>query len=87
MQYLDDRLYPVHQGQVLQGKYRGRKKRIYIPERRPGVVYQRKLVSNNCWHRVVIIENGVEVYRSPAFRGKAGKAQAIALLTPVSQTV
>jgi hypothetical protein len=79
--YMDDRLYEVHQGPVIQGAYRGRRKRIFNPETRPGDVVQRTLVSANGWHRAVIKVNGIERYRSPAFRDREA---AKALLQPVS---
>jgi hypothetical protein len=68
--YLDDRLYDVHQGPVVRGSYRGRRKKIFHPETQPGDCVARTLVSDNGWHRIVVSVNGRERWRSPASRDR-----------------
>jgi hypothetical protein len=77
--HLDDRLFPVDQGCVIRGSYRGRRMRQFVPERRPGSVVQRALHStSNGWHRIIISVDGVETYRTPATRDReAAKALLI----------
>lgn len=68
--YLDDRLYPVHtKPPIIKGAYRGRKKRIFNYQQ-PGEVLSRSLVSSNGWHRIVVKQGDVEVYRTPASRDR-----------------
>jgi hypothetical protein len=78
--YLDDRLYPVHQGPVIRGSYRGRRMKQFNPQR-PGACSTKKLVSTaNGWHRIVCYENGIETYRTPPTRDRAA---ALSLLQPI----
>jgi hypothetical protein len=67
---LDDRLYPVNdRAPILQGSYRGRKKRIFNYQQ-PGEVHSRSLVSVNGWHRIIVKQGEVEIYRTPASRDR-----------------
>ena len=66
---LDDRLYPSAHPPVLQGTYRGRKKRFFNYQK-PGECMSRSLVSSNGWHRIIIKQGDVEIYRTPASRNR-----------------
>jgi hypothetical protein len=68
--HLDDRLYPVNSNPpILQGTYRGRRKRIFNYQQ-PGEVTSRSLVSSNGWHRIIVKQGDIEIYRTPASRDR-----------------
>jgi hypothetical protein len=67
--HLDDRLFPIGEPPIMQGKYRGRQKRIFNYQQ-PGKCTTRSLVSCNGWHRIVVKEGNVEIYRTPASRSR-----------------
>jgi hypothetical protein len=79
-QYLDDRLYPVDQGCVIRGAYRGARTPTFKAQRGGDVVARSLVATSNGWHRVIITVNGREAYRTTATRDRAA---ARALLNPV----
>jgi hypothetical protein len=64
---LDDRLYPVGEPPVLRGKYRGRKKRIFVHVS-PTAGITRKVETKRGWHRAVIMVGEHVYYESKATR-------------------
>lgn len=66
--HLDDRLYPP-EPLILQGKYRGRRKRIYVPDRRKAGI-TRTVETKHGWHRAVVKVGEHVVYESKATRNK-----------------
>jgi hypothetical protein len=66
---IDDRLFAPHQGPVIQGSYRGRRKRIFVPRVSTAAV-TRTVESKNGWHRAVVKLGEHEYYRSPALRDR-----------------